>query len=92
MKIAICDDDKQELVQINRLMDEYLSCGFTEDKIDVSRFEKSMKLLAHIESGVHFDVDKRYIKTHRSYIPSPPKTESLRPASSCSKSIFLNGF
>jgi len=56
MKIAICDDDKQELLQISRLVDEYLSCSIAEDKIEVFRFESSMKLLAQIESGKHFDV------------------------------------
>ena len=56
MKIAICDDDMQELLNISLLVDEYFNCGFTEDKIDVSRFESSMKLLSQIESGVHFDV------------------------------------
>ncbi len=56
MKIAICDDDNQELLQISRLVDEYLSCSFEEVEIEVHRFESSMELIAQIESGKHFDV------------------------------------
>ncbi|MDD3269854.1 MAG: LytTR family DNA-binding domain-containing protein [Syntrophomonadaceae bacterium] len=56
MKIAICDDNKQELLQISRLVDEYLSGGFTEDKIEVRSFESSNKLLTQIENGKHFDI------------------------------------
>jgi len=56
MKIAICDDNQQELLHISQLVDEYLSCGLAEEKIEISRFESSMKLFAQIESGEHFDV------------------------------------
>ena len=56
MKIAICDDDKQELLQISQLADDYRSCGFTEEKIEVCSFGSSMNLLAEIENGQHFDV------------------------------------
>ncbi len=56
MKIAICDDDKQELLQISGFVDEYLSCGFAEGKLEVSKFGSSIKLLAQIENGKHFAV------------------------------------
>lgn len=56
MKIAICDDDKQELLHISQLMDEYLLDGFTEGQSEVRKFESSMNLLAQIESGKHFDI------------------------------------
>jgi len=56
MKIAVCDDDKQELLQINRLVDEYVSCGFAEGKIEVHGFESSIKLLDQMESNQHFDI------------------------------------
>lgn len=56
MKIAICDDDNQELLEISQLVYEYLSCSLAEDKIELRRFESSMKLLAQIESGNHFDI------------------------------------
>jgi len=51
MKIAVCDDDKPELLQISRLVDEYLSSGIGEGKIEVRSFESGIKLLAQIESG-----------------------------------------
>jgi len=56
MKIAICDDDKRELLHISGLVNEYLSCGFTESKTEVCSFESSMRLLTQIENGIHFDV------------------------------------
>ncbi len=56
MKIAICDDDKQELLQINRLVDECLSCVSAEEKIEVHSFGSSIELIAELESGKHFDV------------------------------------
>jgi len=58
MKIAVCDDDKQELLQISRHVDEYLSGGIGdgEGKIEIRSFESSIKLLAQIERGKHFDI------------------------------------
>ncbi len=56
MKIAICDDNKHELQQIGRYMDEYLSCSLIEDKIEACSFESSMELLSRVESGSHFDI------------------------------------
>ncbi|MDF2613278.1 MAG: response regulator of the LytR/AlgR family [Clostridia bacterium] len=56
MKIAICDDNKQELLHISGLVDDYLSCCFAEGEIAVHRFENSTQLLAQIERGKHFDV------------------------------------
>jgi len=58
MKIAVCDDDKQELLQISSLVDEYLSgsIGDGKGKIEIRSFESSIRLLAQIESGKHFDI------------------------------------
>lgn len=56
MQIAICDDDKQELLRIRRLVDEYLNSNPKDNKIEVSSFESNMKLLALIEGGKHFDL------------------------------------
>lgn len=56
MKIAICDDDKQELFQVNRLINEYLDCNFAKGEIEVQSFGNSMELLNQIEGGKHFDV------------------------------------
>ncbi|PKM86866.1 MAG: DNA-binding response regulator [Firmicutes bacterium HGW-Firmicutes-12] len=54
MKIALCDDNEQELLHINQLLEEYFS--ISEDKIKVSSFASSIELLAQLESGRHFDV------------------------------------
>ncbi len=56
MKIAICDDDKPELLRISRLAHEYLSSGFTESLPEIHSFESSLKLLEQLESGIHFDL------------------------------------
>lgn len=56
MKIAICDDDRQMLLQIRQLVDEYLSCGFTEEKVEVSSFASSVNLIDQIESCKRFDL------------------------------------
>ncbi len=56
MRIAICDDDRQLLLQIRQLVDEYLSCSFVEGKVEVSSFESSAHLIDQIESGKHFDI------------------------------------
>ncbi|MEA1962145.1 MAG: LytTR family DNA-binding domain-containing protein [Bacillota bacterium] len=56
MKIAICDDDKQELWEIIRLVEEYFSASLTDEKIEVCRFESSLALNKQLEGGKHFDV------------------------------------
>jgi len=59
MKIAICDDDNQELLHISRLVDEYISCGFEKEKkekIEFHCFWSSIELITQIENGKHFDV------------------------------------
>jgi DNA-binding LytR/AlgR family response regulator len=55
MKIAICDDDNQELLYISRFMEEYMNC-FAEEKMEFCPFASSMDLLAQLESGQYFDV------------------------------------
>jgi DNA-binding LytR/AlgR family response regulator len=56
MKIAICDDDKQELLQLRQFVDEFLSCAFVKGKIEVHSFESSLELIKQLESGKYFDV------------------------------------
>lgn len=56
MKIAICDDNEQVLLQINLLVDEYFRCSFEEEVIEICSFESSMTLISQIESGKYFDI------------------------------------
>ena len=56
MKIAICDDEKKELLHIHKLVDEYSRCALTEDKIEVFEFASSIHLLEQLDGGKHFDV------------------------------------
>ena len=51
MKLAICDDDCQELQYISGLMDEYSSRGSAQEKI-----EFHMELMSYIERGIYFDI------------------------------------
>lgn len=87
MKIAVCDDDKQELLQINRLVDEYVRCGFAVDKIEVCSFESSMKLLSQIESGQHFDVF--LLDVIMPYINGIKLAAEIRSRDQVAKIIFL---
>lgn len=56
MKIAICDDDQQELFYIKQLVDDYLRIACQEEKTEVSCFVDSSELLLMIQNGQHFDV------------------------------------
>ncbi|MBP1762937.1 MAG: response regulator of the LytR/AlgR family [Firmicutes bacterium] len=56
MKIAVCDDDQQELVQISQLADKYLSGSLADNNSEVSSFNSSMDLLQQIETNRHFDI------------------------------------
>ena len=65
MKIAICDDDKQELIQIRQLVDEYLSCGLTGDKLEVRSFD-SIPITNRCTDPVRF-VDDRPVSTEENH-------------------------
>lgn len=56
MKIAICDDHKQELLHIHRLVDKFLNRDFIEYKIEVHSFSSSLELIKELESGKYFDI------------------------------------
>ncbi len=56
MRIAICDDDKRELLFIRQFVDEFLSCDFVGNKIEVFSFESSIELIKQLEIGKHFDI------------------------------------
>lgn len=56
MKIAICDDNKQELIKIGQFVDEYISCGFAQREMEVRSFESSTELINQLERGKHFDI------------------------------------
>lgn len=56
MKIALCDDNKQELLHINQLLEQYSNTTISEDRLKVSSFASSIELLSQLESGKHFDV------------------------------------
>lgn len=56
MKIAICDDDKQELLIINEFVNKYLSSYFKESNFQIFCFESSMDLILEIENGKQYDI------------------------------------
>lgn len=56
MKIAICDDDKQELLLIYQFVQELLSSRFTDSQIEICSFESSLTLINQLEKGKHFDI------------------------------------
>ena len=56
MKIAVCDDDKQELLQIEQFVKDYFTENPGECTAAVHTFDSSAKLFAQIEGGRHFDL------------------------------------
>ncbi len=56
MKIAICDDNKQELLLITGLVNEFSDCNSAENKIEIKSFTSSIELLSQLENGRNFDV------------------------------------
>lgn len=56
MKIAICDDDKQQVLLIYQLVNEYLSSNYKGVKFEIFSFDNSSELLFEIENGRHFDI------------------------------------
>ncbi|WP_461206785.1 LytR/AlgR family response regulator transcription factor [Clostridium sp. DL1XJH146] len=56
MKIALCDDNNQDLLHIRQFIYEFLSCNFTEIKIEVHSFKSSLELIHQLESGKCFDI------------------------------------
>ncbi len=56
MKIAVCDDNKEELQQLEHLLNEYLTVYPFDEGISICFFESSAALLVEIESGRHFDL------------------------------------
>lgn len=45
MKIVICDDDEQEILQISQLVNEFLSSGVVEEQTEVLTFGSSKELI-----------------------------------------------
>ena len=56
MKIAVCDDDKQELLQIEQYVKEYLNECPKDYTAALFLFNSSADILAQIENGRHFDL------------------------------------
>ena len=56
MKIAICDDDEQELQQIRMLLDEFFAFYFKEEKNEIHAFASAFQLVDRVEAGNIYDV------------------------------------
>jgi DNA-binding LytR/AlgR family response regulator len=56
MKVAICDDNEQELFRIRQFVDEYLRFDFSRISMEVSTFNSSATLISHLENGNFFDI------------------------------------
>jgi DNA-binding LytR/AlgR family response regulator len=56
VRIAICDDDKLELLKIGQFVNEFLNSSFTECKIEVLSFGSSIELISQLESDNNFDL------------------------------------
>ena len=56
MKIAICDDEKQELLQITHLVNEFFSSSYVDEEVEIISFENSTELITQTDNGNHFDI------------------------------------
>ena len=56
MKIALCDDDKQELLLLTALVEEYSSSLADEDKIEIKSFGGAIELLNQTDRAKNFDL------------------------------------
>lgn len=56
MKIAVCDDNKNELFIINKILEEFIASQFPNNKITYTAFQSSIDLLNAIECGQYFDI------------------------------------
>lgn len=56
MKIAICDDDNLELLEINGMVEEFIRSHSSEHRITSETFHNGLDLLAAIEKGLRFDI------------------------------------
>lgn len=56
MKIAICDDNSMELLQISRIVEEFIDAHLSERSITYSTFQNGADLLAAVEKGQVFDI------------------------------------
>lgn len=56
MKIAICDDDRNELFKNTHLVKEFFNNGFVDGEVEVIGFENSAELITQTDNGKHFDI------------------------------------
>ncbi len=56
IKIAICDDDKHDLINISKLVEEYKEAPLTEHGISCSVYQSGADLIWDIEKGQVFDI------------------------------------
>ena len=56
MRVAICDDNKQELQMITDFVNDFSNSDSRENKMNVKSFSSSIELLSQIENDRKFDV------------------------------------
>jgi len=56
LKIAICDDNNIELLQISKIVEEFIDAHLSEHSITYSAFQNGTDLLVAIEKGQVFDI------------------------------------
>lgn len=56
MRIAVCDDDAQDLLHISKLVSEYLSGKPSPGRTELVGFVSGLELISQLDSGRSFDV------------------------------------
>ena len=87
MNIAVCDDDKQVLFELEQLLQEYLGKYSVDCTIKICPFRSSMELLAQIENGRCFDL--YLLDIIMPGLNGIKLAAKIRKADSVSKIVFL---
>lgn len=87
IKIAICDDDKNQLLQIQSYVDDFIAVQGTERKIIYSTFQNGADLLAEKDRGENFDII--LLDVVMPFVSGIQLAEEIRATNSLTKIIFL---
>lgn len=88
IKIALCDDDKQDLINVSKLVEEYMETHLTEYSISCSVYHSGADLIWGIEKGQVFDIF--LLDIIMPLITGMELAEEIRTMDKLSKILFLS--
>lgn len=87
IKIAICDDNKQELLELRKIVEEFITAHLSEYSITYSAFQSGADLLATTEKGQVFDI--LLLDIIMPLVNGIQLADEIRSSNTVSKIIFL---